>query len=203
MVSRKCVKCGVELSLDNWLKSCRTQGLYKCKSCIREYKYNWVENNRERVNEAARNSNYRHGVKPMSENKTCSSYLGCHVAERVLSKVFKNVEVMPPNHPGYDFICNKGKKIDVKSCCMLPAHDTHACRWLFTINRNSVADYFLCIAFDNRDGLNPLHIWLIPAINISHLQGASISVTTIDKWDEYRIDITKVIKCCNKIKGEK
>lgn len=41
------------------------------------------------------------GEKPASENKQCPAFLGVHVAERVLSKVFKDVKRMPPNNRGY------------------------------------------------------------------------------------------------------
>jgi hypothetical protein len=103
--------------------------------------------------------------KPMSENKDCSLFLGVHVAERVLSNVFKNVQRMPQNNPGYDFICSKGYKIDVKSaslCKILDKkHGSVIWRWNFHIRNNTIADYFLLIAFDDRENLNPMHVWLI------------------------------------------
>ena len=44
-----------------------------------------------------------------STNKKSTNYLGCTIAEKVLSKVFKDVKVMSYGNPGYDFICSKGK----------------------------------------------------------------------------------------------
>ena len=129
-------------------------------------------------------------------NTECSMYLGVDIAENVLSKVFNDVEVMPPNNPGYDFICNKGKKIDVKSACL---RDTYTA-WNFSIKYNTVADYFLCIAFDNRKDLNPLHIWLIPGNLINKNSGKTISESTLYKWNKYELDITKTIECCDHIK---
>lgn len=131
------------------------------------------------------------GTKPMSENRDCSMFLGVHVAERVLSRVFKDVQTMPMNHRGHDFICNRGKKIDVKSSTTL-RHATRSNRWQFDIRRNTIADYFLCIAFNNRDELTPIHIWLIPGAMLSKNTAVSISTTRIDKWDEYRLDVDKV-----------
>jgi hypothetical protein len=122
-----------------------------------------------------------------------------HVAEQVLSKVFKGVEQMPYGHKGYDFICNQGKKIDVKSACT-QTHDRKSDSRTFMIRKNKIADYFLCLAFDNREDLNPLHIWLISGHIINHLIGATISESTLSKWDEYKLDIDKVVKCCDSMK---
>ena len=142
------------------------------------------------------------GRKPISENKECSSWLGVHVAERVLSKVFKDVEQMPTNNSGYDFICNKGKKIDVKSACVSidKRRYTNRRSWAFSIKKNKEADFFLLLAFDNRDDLNPLHMWLIPSNVVNHKIGLQISETKIKKFDEYKIDISSVVDCCNNLK---
>ena len=117
-----------------------------------------------------------------------------------MRNVFKDVESMPHGHPGYDFICNRGMKIDVKSGTTHTSK-TRADSWLFNIKRNTIADYFLCIAFDNRDDLNPLHVWLIPRDFVNDKIGVGISVTTIDKWDEYRLPIDKTTACCDKLKN--
>ena len=138
----------------------------------------------------------------MKENKECASYLGVYIAERVLSKVFKDVQVMPYGNPGYDFICNKNKLIDSKSSCRL-RHYTASDRWSFQIARNTIADYFILIAFDNRDNLAPLYIWMIPGHIINNQTSVSISETKIYKWDEYRLDIDKVVACCDTMKDGK
>ena len=145
---------------------------------------------------AERERRYKNGGNLMSENTECSQYLGVHVAERVLSKVFKDVVQMPHNNPGYDFICNKGKKIDVKSSC---SHKKGR-NWTFDIGRNQIADLFLCLTFDNREDLNPLNIWLIPGDIINHLTTASISKSTLSKWDKFKLDIDKVASCCTTLK---
>lgn len=129
------------------------------------------------------------------ENSRCSLYLGVHVAEQVLSHVFKDVVVMPLCNRGYDFICNGGKKIDVKCACL-----GFRGNWQFKINRNTTADYFLCLAFDNRDDLNPLYAWLLPADKYNHLRGTAICPSTVGKWEEYRLDISKVLECCDQIR---
>lgn len=131
----------------------------------------------------------------MTENKSCSSFLGVHIAERVLSKVFKNVQTMPYGHKGFDFICGKGYKVDVKSRCASKRDNN----WCFDIRKNTIADYFLMLAFDNREDLNPLYMWLIPGDVVNHLKSVTISVSTLNKWNEYKLDIDKVIKYCKDV----
>lgn len=170
-----------------------------CRACyVKQYMSKEV--NKTHRNEMDRERRYKNGCKPMADNRSCSSFLGIHIAEQVLSKVFKNVETMPPNNPGFDFICNKGKKIDVKSSCTR-VNKLGRREWGFKINKNTVADYFLCLIFDNRNDLNPLHVWLIPGKLFSKRMGVSLSESTLSKWDEYKIDIDKVTACCNHMRG--
>jgi len=113
--------------------------------------------------ERAREYSYKVlGCLPMSENKDCPAHLGVHIAERVLAHVFKkeNVERMPHGHKGYDFICGKGYKVDVKSSSLYIGNE-----WMFTIRENKIAEQFLLLAFGKRpkDDKNPkpIHLWLI------------------------------------------
>ena len=178
-----------------------------CQKCYKK-QYNkingkvYYQNNKEKIKEKSKQYRYTKGSLSMNLNKSCSSYLGVHIAEQVLFKIFKNVKQMPPNNAGYDFICNKGMKIDVKSSTFKLDKRRKKLngRWYFTINKNTIPDYFLCIAFDNRKNLNPLYLWLIPANKINYLKSASISKSTINKWSQYSQPINKVIACCNKLK---
>jgi hypothetical protein len=158
-----------------------------------------IESLRERNRLYMRKIRYAAGAKPMEENRTCASFLGVHVAERVLRRVFKDVQTMPYGNPGFDFICNKGKKIDVKAACAQHRVDC-ADKWLFHTRYNKVPDYFLCMAFDNRIDLTPLYIWLLPASKVNHLSGAGVAATTIHKWDSYRIPIDDVVVCCDNLR---
>ena len=136
---------------------------------------------------------------PYNKLKTCSSYLGVHVAERLLCKVFNNVEQMPLGNSGFDFVCGKGKKVDSK--CSTEKHEHgHCVRWRFDIEKNVTADYFACIAFDNRTDINPLYFWLIPGHKINHLRCFTVSISTIDKWDIYRQPVDRMLKCCSSIR---
>lgn len=139
----------------------------------------------------------RNGNGGMKMDRTCTLFLGCHVGERVLSNVFNDVEVMPHGNPGYDFVCNRGKKIDVKSSCLRGDGD-----WMFNIKRNTTADYFLCLAFDNRRNLEPQYIWLIPAHVLNEKMAFRVNKITMCKWDEYQLDkVEDISECCNKLRG--
>lgn len=215
-MNHNCCKCGVPLIVGENITQYRIDHRgYICRSCQREYdreyrrehaqerreynqKYN--QEHRERHRERMREWIHRTGrQQPMSKNRQCSSFLGVYVAERVLSHVFKHVERMPTNNPGFDFICGGGHRIDVKSSCR-HVHEHWADQWVFTINKNPIAEYFLCLAFDNRESLNPEHVWIIPAADVNDRVGVGISETTLGKWDEYALDVSKVSKCCNIIK---
>ncbi len=142
----------------------------------------------------------------MKINKKCGIFLGCHVAERVLSHVFKDVQRMPNGNRGFDFICNKGFKIDVKSSCLRKNNS-----YIFHITKNKIADYFLCIGFDNRDDLNPQHIWLMKGDEVlydnkklnEHISLAiPNNVKGLSKFSKYELTdkLKETIKCCNSLK---
>ena len=177
-----CRVCGKRLvENENWCKSNVKSGNYICKQCSVAYSSEY---------------NHKQGIyQPMGKNRACSLFLGVCVAEKLLSKVFVDVKRMPNGTVGYDLICNRGKRIDVKSACTRFGKRRSG-RWLFSILKNTIADYFLCVAFDDREQLNPLHLWLIPGTRINHLQSTSISINRLSKWDEYKLDIKDVVHCC-------
>jgi len=208
-----CRLCKDRLTDVNWSVSCKQGNHRICKTCSCEQVATWKQANPERVQETQKRwailnttkvktsqtkSRKKRGILPFSENKKCPTFLGVHVAERVLSYVFRDVKRMPMNNPGFDFICNRGKKIDVKSSCTRKDHG-----WDFRIKRNPIADYFLCLAFDNRDALNPLHVWLLPANQFNQFVGISIRPSTLNKWAMYKLSMTQIITCCDTIRGNK
>ena len=199
-----CHVCGEQLTNENWHPSRRDNQHNICKSCYNKRVKQWRQENPDKARATVTKQHRKNGALPYDENNTCSAYLGVHVAERVLRHVFKDIEVMPYGNVGYDFICNKGKKIDVKSACFVTSfkggYEYH--RWQFHIRRNTIADYFLCLAFDNREDLNPLHAWMLPCDKVNHLFTATISPGTIHKWDDYKLDINKVVSCCNVLRNQ-
>lgn len=140
-----------------------------------------------------------YGIKPMDENKNCPLYLGVIVGERLCKHLFNGVEVMPFGHKGYDVICKKGNKIDVKTTCTRIRENKYQ-DWKFNINRNILADYFVLVAFDNIKDLNPLHLWMIPGHQVNKNATVSISPSTIHKWDNWKHNIGSVQLCCTELK---
>ena len=193
-----CNKCGVGLTLDkNWTNGRKKYRVFTCSDCIAAYKKEYRKTHvKEIIDYRETIGREKSGHIPMTSNKTCSLYLGVVVAEQVLSKVFKDVTRMRSNFPGYDFVCSRDKKIDVKSSCA----DKDG-GWHFNINKNTIADYFLCLAFDNRNDLNPIHMWLIFGEEVNHLKTLSATKTNITKLDEYELSLSKVTKCCNVLRG--
>lgn len=171
------------------------RALGMCKQCY------YASRDPKKRREEYENRIHKKGKLLLSENKTCSMYLGVHIAERILAMVFENVERMPSQNPGFDFICSKGKKIDVKSSCIRIRKNRPA-QWAFTIKKNTIPDFFLCIAFDDRENLNPLHMWLIPNYEINMYNGVSISETTLSKWNEFKLSLDDVLSCCNSLKDK-
>ena len=166
----------------------------RCKSCKRAKSKEWSDSHPGRLVE------YRHsrGInRPLSEAKETPAYLGVYVAERALSKFFDNIQRMPTNNPKFDFLCGRGFKIDVKSSC-LRRGERKAC-WEFEIKRNEIADYFLCLAFDNREDLNPMHVWLIPGKMVCHLRMLAIcgGPKSLSKWTKYERPMDSVVACCS------
>jgi len=184
-IQKVCRVCSVELrGGENWNKSRMKNGEQICNACYNEYQNQY---------------RYKKGLRhPMGKNKNCSMYLGVHIAEKYLAQLFDNVEKMPINNPGFDFICSRDYKIDVKSACRSKRRwNDH---WQFRIKQNTITDYFLCLAFNNRETLEPEHLWLIPGEKVNHLSGLSItdSNKSLSKWSEYELDakLEKMKQCC-------
>jgi len=177
----------------------------------------WRSKNKERIRLQNKNwhlKNPGHGTtfydhksgrtRPMSDAKDCSYYLGVYIAERVLSKFFDNMIRMPSNNPGFDFTCGKGFKINVKSSVLHLYEEKNSPRWMFSVKYNKTADYFLFLAFDNRQSLEPQHIWLVPGNVVNEHSCISISDTTwgLSKFLEFEKPLDKVVACCNLMKKE-
>ena len=203
---KNCSKCGALKELNEFSKDkSKVDGKHShCKECQKEYR----KKNKEKIKEYNKEW-YEHGggrekagCQSMYKNKACSNYLGIVIAERLVRHLFNDVEVMPNGNPKFDFICNRGKKIDVKSCTARVRHNNNSTvnDWAFHIDKNTVADYFICVAFDNVDDINPIHMWMIPVSEINMLYGIQISSSVINKWNKWERSIEDVQMCCNTIR---
>lgn len=203
---KRCRTCGLEKTQDlfapweNQCKACKSlyDAAWREKNRERKNAVNlaWTKNNPERNREIKARYRYRNGVTPMAESKESASYLGVYIAERALSKFFDHIERMPFGNPGYDFVCGKGFKIDVKSACLRTQGSSPF--WMFSIKKNTTPDYFLCLGFRDRNGLEPLRVWLIPGKVINNKSGLGISniEKSLVKWKQYERPLDKVLACC-------
>jgi len=188
MTMKRCSHCGITKSASEFNTDKHNRDILQswCRSCS---------------NKANNERRYRIGeCLPLGTNSACACFLGVYVAERVLSHVFKNIERMPFGNPGFDFVCGRGYKIDVKSAARAKSRPN---TWMFTIKKNITADFFLCLAFDNRTNLNPEHVWLVPGNIINNRKMTSISDSTLAKWEAYRLSdkLDEVTSCCDILKG--
>jgi hypothetical protein len=174
-------------------------GSWECVECGRERTRAYYKKH------PGRSTEYYHRIgksRAMSEAKDCSNYLGIVVAERVLVGFFDHIQRMPNNNPGYDYICGKGFKIDVKSSCLNTDAGHRVQRWVFHTCKNEIADYFLCLAFDDRENLEPKHVWLVPSSDVHEQFKFSVmnNERGIAKWSQHERSLDRVIACCDKIK---
>lgn len=147
---------------------------------------------------------YKHtkGIhKPMSENKECASYLGVVIAEKALLEFYNNIKRMPYGNPGFDFECDRLYKIDIKSSCLYYPKDHTPC-WTIHIRKNIIANYFLCLLFNNRKDLTPMYVLLIPGKLVNNKVSITIpnSTKSLAKWNKFMKPLDSVINCCNKLK---
>lgn len=126
---------------------------------------------------------------PMSDNEDCPSYLGVHIGENYAEKIlivhFGGIEKrMPYNHPYYEFMVKGEYSIQVKTRTLIYHEGWEG--WYFMIGHNNIADYFLLLAFDNRENKNLLHIWLIKRDEIireeKFYNRDSITITNIPEY---------------------
>lgn len=163
-----------------------------CKMCKNKYAANWAKENRDSINARRKAWRYRTGEnRPPDQNHECSLWLG-NIAESILMEAFGAIERMPPGNRGYDFICKNGYKIDAKSSCLLKKAKV----WQFDINKNDIADYFICLGFDNRKSLIPTKVWLIKGELVRGRMCIAMGKHK-SKWDVYLRDINKIQNICN------
>lgn len=206
METKHCNGCGEDKELTEFYihKSGPCAGNIRtpCKQCYQDRQVVWRKNYPDKTREYSRNFKYRHGTKPASENKKCSTYLGCVIAETVLAHEFPGFVRMPNCNPNYDYECPKGFLIDVKSGCKR-YRKGHTDSWSFVVKKNKVPHFFLCIAWKDRKSLLPEHLWLIPGWLVNEKTTFCIcdSPKSLAEWSPYERSLGNVLKCCDKMRG--
>lgn len=186
---KRCTICKEKKILNHFHKDKKTKDgyYYICKEC-RKKQYTTKEY-RESHKIYEKERNHKLGIyQPLGQNIHSTNYLGIYIAENTLNKVLKNVKRMPTNNSGFDFIFNDIYKVDVKSSCLRYKNNSFS-YWKFEIKENIIADYFLCVGFDNRENLKPLKLWLIPGniINKNKSKCISNSTNILQKWEQYEL----------------
>jgi hypothetical protein len=201
-----------KLSSDFYVRGGKRSGELKsfCKVCETRRSNEYHRTHLEWSARKARESSYRTGrAHPWRENKSCSVWLG-EIAERICVDVFGVVNRMPHNNKGYDMVCGRGYKVDVKAACIFTKTYQYKTPklvngWFFRIRRNEIADYVVCIGFNNdRERLEVLRAWVIPGRLVRGMTTIHISADTskVHKWDKYEYPIEKIRDICMTKKGE-
>lgn len=149
---------------------------------------------------------------PKEFNEDCSSWFGEFISQNYVMETFEDPVPMPPNNPGFDWICKKGQKIDHKGACLSYSNKSNWNGWNFPIRWNNIADYFILSAWDNRDSLTPLHVWIFHKNDIVRgrkfweREGFTIT-NTPDKLKELeKFEVTdrldKLKELCNRHRNE-
>lgn len=143
---------------------------------------------------------------PKELNKDCSKWFGEFIAENYVMKTFEEPIPAPSNNPYFDWTCNKGKKIDLKASCLL-YEPGKSPRWKFYLDYNPIADYFILSAWDNRESLNPLYIWIFHRNDIVRgelfWRRESLSITNtckgLEEFKKYEVTdkLEKLKEFCN------
>lgn len=160
-------------------------------------------------NDYRRNWRYSKGESsPMSENQDCPSWFGVFIGENYVIQTFDNPIKMSYGNPGFDWLCKRGEKIDRKGRCLDFSKIYDWSGWAFPIRYNNIADWFILSAWDNRDSLTPLHVWMFHKDDI--IRGEKfwmrdcITITNnhqkLIEFEEYEITnrLEKLKKICDK-----
>lgn len=134
----------------------------------------------------------------MTKNKKCPKFLRISIGGRLCKHYFRDVEIMPRSERGYDIVCNKGKKIDVKMSCATLKKNSKNQSFNFKIEKNKTADHFILIALDNGNDINILNLWIVPAHEINNKSNITTSIKTMHKWDKWKRDNVE-LKICQRV----
>jgi len=194
-IYKKCSICKRMISVDEFNKNkIAKDGLdTRCKECKRNAnRIRMMDKNyRRRQSNLKKHRMHVLGIqKPMSENIGCSSYLGVYIAENKIDDLFDNLIKAPYGNRKYDFIDYNNKLYDVKSSILRYRKNANP-YWEFTIRKNLYADYFICVAIDNRIDTNIMHMWIIPGDQINNKTTLHItnSDDILDKWREFEYEL--------------
>lgn len=204
--SMLCIACKIVKPVSDFSRNPNGKPGYrkKCKQCrVSDERKRYASNPRRHIEYC---NEWRHKTgrcSPALSAKGTPVYQG-YIAELLLQDFFDGLEAMQNCNPGYDYVCSKGFKIDVKSACLRYPDGIKSGRWEFCIKKNRIADYFLCLAFDNISSLNPLHVWLFPGdvLNGKAVFRISNINNSLKKWSAFEKSLDSVKIRCIDLKTE-
>jgi len=172
--------------------------LHCCNDCNLDRVHAW---NKAHPGATAKRNHAKGICAPYSESHECHTWIGIHITERLALCYFTKSYQMPFGNPGYDIVNKEGIKIDCKASHLRKTSRTGN-GWQFAIDKNNEADSFFCVAFGSESDGKPLHAWMIPSSEISHLKRLTIGSgnRSIAKWIAYELPIEYIIICWNKVK---
>lgn len=194
----KYLKAGCKNWEEYFDKNAKNMGYNNSKERAREYKREWL---------------YETGkCLPKEINENCSLWFGEFISQNYVMETFENPIKMHNGNPGFDWICKKGEKIDHKGACLTYIIDANWSGWVFGIEYNNIADWFILSAWDSRDSLVPLHVWIFHKNDIirerKFWRRDSFSITDtpkklkeLEKW-EVTNRLEKLKELCDKSKEE-
>lgn len=135
----------------------KRNGYNSNKEYRKVYLDNWAkEKGYKNIVDYTKERYYNRGIHvPIEEIDEGPFYFGICIAEKYIIKTFDSPKHMPPNNPGFDWICKNGCKIDSKASCLCIDNELS-----FNIRWNNIADYFILSAWDSIESLNPLYVWI-------------------------------------------
>ena len=137
-----------------------------------------------------------------------------YISQNYVMRTFEGPEEMPTNNPGFDWKCKNGDKIEHKGSCLQNTRGRYP-YWIFNIDWNNIADYFILSAWDSPESLIPLHIWIFHkndmvrkgnsyTVREKFWRRGSITITNtpdclkqFEKW-EFTNRLYKLKELCNK-----
>lgn len=131
--------------------------------------------------------NHRSGrTQSMIDNKACSSHLGFYLANNIMRELYPDAEEMPYGNSGFTHILH-GKYYQVVTST--PKQVGNKSPWFgFHTRQNTICDYFIFLAFRDRESTIPTQIWKVPNFgDIQDKKLTSISLSRLSKWDCFLI----------------
>jgi hypothetical protein len=173
---------------------CKTRKEYETK-CAQNLGFkDRAEERRERRHES--------GEGLAIDDKDSPTFFG-KFTENLMIQTFENVITVRHNNPGFDWICKNGDKIENKSACLKDGNS----RWTFNVKYNKIADWFIFSAWDNRDSLTPLYVWIlhkndmVRGRKVCEFEGLSIlnNPSGLKDFEEYLTinRLERIKKLCN------